>query len=65
MSSHFLSRYWLFVALLVALTSGHVDENGDSDEATVEVEQTEGEDIVTVSHLIFDYDDLKTALLIE
>ena len=53
MSSQRLFRYWLFVALLVALTSGHVDENGDSDEATVEVEQTEGEDIVTVSYLNF------------
>ena len=50
MASSGVTGYWLFVALLVALTSGHVDENGDSDEATVEVEQTEGEDIVTVSH---------------
>ncbi len=38
------------MALLVALTSGHVEEDGDSDEVTVEVEQTEGDDIVTVSH---------------
>ena len=43
-----LYRYWLFVALQVALTSGHVEEDGD--EATVEVEQTHGDDIVTVSH---------------